>query len=447
MRIKTVLRAAIDITGPWLIGDSMRDGDRHTTPLRDIDGVPEVPTASLAGSLRHHFARHQPQRVTGLFGTEPQGNDDGGLTPSRLRMLGTTVQFTSKASTSVRTTTSVDPESGSARRHTLRTDEYVDSDARVHVYMSVDGVLDPVDLQTIKSWVPTVGRRRTNGWGKAQLVELRTGVVDLARRGHLLQWLSGGGPNLIDSFLTASASPTAVETATELLNVRFSTEAGLHIGSGDSAGTHDVQRSVDHEEGASTACRPADIVTSAGVPIVPSSTWRGIIRAQCAFILRSIGCDDTTTDAAISAVFGDHRHRGTLTFHDSTIESTLTNTAARKPGAFATADDRVSTADHVSIDRITGGARAGLLFCERIARGHVTLRVTVERPDELPAWLPGLLRHVVHDIHDGFLGVGGRTTRGLGTLRLTDPSSVPPGGGIAPADVAATLSTQELTPA
>jgi hypothetical protein len=40
-------------------------------------------------------------------------------------------------------------------------------------------------------------------------------------------------------------------------------------------------------------------------------------------------------------------------------------------------------------------------------------------------WVRNLIWHVLRDIDDGLIGVGSRTTRGLGTLRLTSQSEDP----------------------
>ena len=78
----------------------------------------------------------------------------------------------------------------------------------------------------------------------------------------------------------------------------------------------------------------------------------------------------------------------------------------------------------MGIDRVSGGARDALLFqTEPLTAGRLHLRI--DALDEADPWVRNLIWHVVRDIDDGLIGVGSRTTRGLGTLRLTSPSEDP----------------------
>ena len=77
---------------------------------------------------------------------------------------------------------------------------------------------------------------------------------------------------------------------------------------------------------------------------------------------------------------------------------------------------------HVGIDRVTGGSRDALLFqTAPLISGQLQLRIDALGPVE--PWVRNTIWHVLRDISDGLIGVGSRSTRGLGTLRLTDPPS------------------------
>ena len=78
---------------------------------------------------------------------------------------------------------------------------------------------------------------------------------------------------------------------------------------------------------------------------------------------------------------------------------------------------------HVAIDRVSGGATDRLLFSEEVVlSGRFHLRVEAEVG--VPDWAANLLRAVVRDMHDGYVGVGSDTARGLGTVRALDPPPV-----------------------
>ena len=50
------------------------------------------------------------------------------------------------------------------------------------------------------------------------------------------------------------------------------------------------------------------------------------------------------------------------------------------------------------------------------------MKLTICALGTIADWQHDLLRHVVRDIHDGLIGVGGGAQRGQGTLRLTTAS-------------------------
>jgi CRISPR/Cas system CSM-associated protein Csm3 (group 7 of RAMP superfamily) len=148
-----------------------------------------------------------------------------------------------------------------------------------------------------------------------------------------------------------------------------------------------------------------------------------VFRTRAEFILRSIGmptCNSTderpcgspkciTCDlfgyTGSEAGEGPVGRRGALRFRTSTITGSRT---VRKT--------------HVAIDRFTGGARRGQLFTEEVLEGAQTcLEVVVP---EHHSWALPLLDWVAWDIHEGFVGVGHGTTRGLGSLRLKQSKSV-----------------------
>ena len=74
----------------------------------------------------------------------------------------------------------------------------------------------------------------------------------------------------------------------------------------------------------------------------------------------------------------------------------------------------------MGIDRVSGGSRDALLFrTAPITSGRLALQI--DALGEIQPWVRNVIHHVLRDIDDGLIGVGSRTTRGLGTLRLADP--------------------------
>jgi CRISPR/Cas system CSM-associated protein Csm3 (group 7 of RAMP superfamily) len=406
--IRTVLRLTVELTGPWLVGDPTGTGELDTVPLREPDGSPQVPATSLAGSLRDHLRRWPGVAEQDWMG-ERRGRDDDRGAPSRLRVLG--VRLSGGGRSSRRTTTAVCAWTGSARRATLRREEYIDAPTALTVYLAHPGEPDPVLTAAIAGWQPVVGRRRTHGWGRATITEFRYGRVDLRDREQLLAWLAGGGPSLVDTLATVPVEPRPDGSGEDLVSVRCRVVDGLHIGTGEPV----APLGGDGAE-PDRATPVAGTVIRDGAAYVPAASWRGVFRAHAGFVLRSLGLPDHRTDEWTAELFGSCGRRGQLTFHDAALS---------EPAS----DDHW----HVGIDRITGGARPGLLFGERTVRGTLRLRISADRPEEIPGWTRSVLWHTVRDIADGYLAVGGRTTRGLGTLAVLDPLPAVAGIDLGPA--------------
>ena len=365
-----------------------------------------VPASSLAGSLRAHLG----DRASTLMGHAPT---EEGISASPLRFLGTRVR---SAGTVQRSRTGIDRDRGAADTSKLRTGEFLNPGTRITAYLR----LDRPDLATelfegLRTWSPTVGRGRTNGHGHAVLVELRHRTIDLDTPDGRRAWLTGGGPDL---FADEHTEPVPISTSDgpdepmPLLRLRWQVVDGLHVGNGEKKGEPD---------GPKVALLLRDHL---GRPCVPGSTWKGVLRSRCEFILRSLGaaaCAPTDPPCRVCLVcrgFGFTgrgrevaSQRGLLVFDESTVQ-----------------DAEVGRQAHAPLDRVFGGVTDGLLFTEEVVRhGGLTLGVRRTGPVDqtTEAHLVALLTLACHDIHHGLVGLGGSTTRGLGTLRLVgDPDDL-----------------------
>lgn len=379
-----------------------------------------LPASSLAGSLRAHLRVEldEPSFAT-VMGGEPgrAGEPEPGTpAPSALRFCGTRVE---PAGIVRRTRTAIDRDRAAADEHTLRTSEFLLPGSRITVFLRLDMEKfadHPVDwddivtrlLDSLARWAPTIGRGRTTGHGRAVLVELRRRTVDLDTPAGRKVWLTGGGPGLFEEHTTSVAIPVPTEPD-PLLSPRWRIVDGLHVGTGERGGRR--------EDGPDVAQVARD---QHGRPLVPGSTWKGVLRSRCEFILRSLGAPGCApTDPAcgrclICTGFGftgpgrdAPSQRGLLVFSDSTVEG-----------------GEVIRQAHAPQDRVFGGVRDGLLFTEEVVRGgEATLTVRTTGAEPVPDGLHALLTLACQDIHHGLVGVGGSTTRGLGTLRRVGDTS------------------------
>ncbi len=321
-------------------------------------------------------------------GGAPEGTDGDRVTPSALRLLGTTV---GAPATQVVRSTAIDRTRGAARQKTLRSSETGSAGTSVQLFARYDGRPDTELLQKLAAWRPAVGGGRTVGLGQAHLAALRWGTLDLANRDGLRMWLLSGGTGLFDAVATHNA-PLPGHAAGPWLQARWRIVDGLLI--------------ADRAEGSTTRVWLRD-----GQPYIEGSSLKGVLRSRAEFILRSLGepaCDGTgpgCDDCLVCMLFGSRGRRGSLSVRGAPIELA-----------------RVERWPHVAIDRITGGAAEGRLFEEEVVvAGRFDLVVNALDGGAHPAGRR-LVLQVLADFHDGLCGIGGRSTRGLGTIQLEDPT-------------------------
>lgn len=410
------LRAPGGVAAPEQLGDHVRV---HAPLARDPAGAPYVPAGSLAGSLRAHLG----DRATVLMGSDPgEKDEDTELTPSPLWFCGTRV--VPSGDSQVRTRTAVDRQRGAADTGLLYTSEHLPPGSTVTAYLRLNKpeLYDEL-VDALRSWTPYIGGGRTTGHGRAVVTGLRHRTIDLGTPEGRRAWLTEGGPAMFpDDGVGEIAVGRPVEPPV-LLELPWRIADGLHIGTGESRRPEGEEREIwevllDHR----------------GRPYVPGSTWKGVLRARCEFLLRSLDLDASIPTAGrpcetcaictpivkcarrtcvICTAFGyvtdgdadeaGHGRRGALIFDDAPIT-----------------DATVGRRTHVALDRVFGGARPQNLYTDEVVEsGTLTLRVRTDTgvPDELPL-IRAVLTLACLDLHHGLIGIGGATTRGMGTLRL-----------------------------
>lgn len=410
--------------------------DQVKHPLsRDAHGCPYLPASSLAGSLRAHLRRHHANRTETLMGEEPgtrtsstrwetenPGEDQPPARPSAIRFLGTRIEQSADDTDlelARRGRTAVDRHRAAPANHTLRTDELLPPGTRISCWLRVDDqALHAQVLAALADWRPTIGGGRSTGLGRARVATARYQTLDLDTPEGRARWLTQGGEDLF-----AGGTALDLEAAQPEVVLRASWEVvdGLSITTGDPELDEVTGRTVAR---VLTGQFPTGDGNRTRLPYVPGSTWKGVLRSQVEYILRSLGlppCDSTGPDGTcgecdVCIAFGytteddngdSVGQRALLHFADSPIT-----------------DAALSVRQHVALDRFTGGAAAGLLYARQVVdTGHLTLTVTCDPDLTTPAVPPlalAALRLACYDLHAGQLGLGGATTRGLGTTRRRD---------------------------
>lgn len=411
IRLVLTLQAPGGVAGPEQQSERSIDLPLATAP--GLDGPePHVPVTSLAGSLRASLAADPElaNHVEELMGPPPNRDDEDELAASALRMLGTQLD---SAGTVSRVRVAINRERRAAAAGSgLRHSQHLAPGTRITAYMQLDqpelwGVL----RSGLQRWQPYVGGDRTVGHGASAVKEIHHRFVDLNTAEGRRAWLTTRGPDLFDPETMTPVPVPESRASNAYFSARWTIVDGLHIGVGGPPGREPQ------------AADPV-LALEDNTPYVPGSTWKGVLRSRCEFILRSLGVpactprasDDVGVEACpppcgeclVCHAFGspgtdEHPGRqGSLAFDNSDISGAVVDAAQ----------------PHVALDRVVGGAHRGLLFFEQVVRtGQLTL--TVRALHETPREVHALLVLACRDIHDGYLGVGGSSHRGQGTLERT----------------------------
>lgn len=397
------------------VSDPHADGAVDLSLHRARDGAVWTPPSSLAGSLRAHLGADAER----WLGSRPPRRGDPPLTPSRLRFLGTDTDLS--AEVDIRRSTAIDPRRGAAATGTLRAAQVAPAGTTVTLYLRVDDAsateLDGL-TDLIASWRPVIGRGRSTGHGRARVTEVRWRQIDLATPAGVREWLLSGRAGLFpERGWTGGRAVPAPEPVDPYLALRFVIAGALHIGGGRS--DRDDPAEPDNRD------NRAPILTESGSVVIPATTWKGLLRSRCGYILRSCGRPACLPPAPKQAAC---RECMLCELFGWTGTSSRSGEPVGRVGRLATADSpvtgQVTHRNHVGIDRFTGGARRSLLFSDEVVEsGEVVLQLSTTDPaDRLGPAERGLLLLAVRDLHDGLVGVGRATTRGYGSLALAADS-------------------------
>jgi CRISPR/Cas system CSM-associated protein Csm3 (group 7 of RAMP superfamily) len=247
--------------------------------------------------------------------------------------------------------------------------------------------------------------------------------VDLTSRTSLLAALSG------------DAKPTPIEpddTADDVLRIRLDwrTKRPVLVGAAAPTATADLAPLLSY--------RPE---SDGSVPVLPGASVKGVLRSAAERVVRTLRdtgppddnfvaeLDATAELPVFEAVFGSRERAGAARIADTAA------TVSASPDAVSWSRERT----HVAIDRWTGGASEGRLFTVDETQGVTWSDLEIELdlhivPKELWRAAVLLLGVAVGQLHDGGIGFGHGTTRGLGEIevtgtQVTTPDGIPPYSG------------------
>lgn len=416
---QTLIKLQLTITDRWGVGaaPAVNDGVHLAVAKdpRDPGGLgarPHIPGSSLAGALRAHLqlvesASYAESWLGPAPGAREQTvhNTGGGVdvaarrVASPLAILGV---MPVPMGIHLRGTTAIDPERGAAAASALRSEEWVDP-GDVVVVMLHNGRPDHALLERLDTWRPVIGRGRSTGMGRASVTAREHLTKDLSRASDLTWWLSSERLAWyraeLDPAQPSGEAAIAQDPPPRQWHLRV--VEPVHLGGGETLSARRADK----------LGQTLHTLKSGDQPVIPGSSWKGVFRHRVAAILSAVGAEEADADSILTALFGDSSGgRGLLRFDDSLGQQT--NLIERQ---------------HVAIDRFTGGARDGALFRVEAMEEGTTLTLTVAPTSELPDSVWNLLAHVIRDLHDGLIGIGGFVSRGYGHVALADGPPQNPG--------------------
>jgi CRISPR/Cas system CSM-associated protein Csm3 (group 7 of RAMP superfamily) len=387
------VKLRMDTPGGVTAQEALPDVDNVLPLRRDTTGRPHLPGTTVAGSLRAHCATYEelgPEKT--LFGIA----NDVERIPSSIQVLGT--RYLGDTNGTVRHRTAIDRERGAPANTMLHGVTVLPAGTEFDIVLSWDNPdhREEPFLRALQEWRPRLGRGASHDAGRCSVVGLGHRKYDLTTVHGLHTWLHLRFP---DDYPAPEPLAEPQRPLEPDYDVTFEIIDGLHISAGKPTADSTSDGPIINE-----------VLRSDGRLVVPGSTLKGNLRSRAEYVCRVVGagaCADRRCGEChpcrLFGFSGESRNarRAKIAVSDSVIDN-------------ATTDLRT----HVAIDRFTGGAREQLLFTDEVVTaGRFRLRVYALEPlDDVDRLL---IDTVLTDLHDGLVGIGGRTTAGLGTVRIT----------------------------
>ena len=373
--------------------------------LRDADGSPFIPAASIAGAARSFLARLSKSWTEYQKGDESTvlkrlfGGADEKDTMSALIVADAACK---NSQTSIRDGVRVDNRSGSAADGAKFDVEVVERGTEFELCLECiireeddNSELKKLFLALLYGFQQgdiRLGARTRRGYGHGKVASWEIRDLKMDNPEDVMAWLRDKVWCRPASKLTPGPLPSDQRQYFRL-EADFILRTSLLIRSSPSDP------------------KAPDMVHlhSAGEPVVPGTSFAGAFRHRASLIAATIGwCED-----AVSEIFGP--------VHEQKAEDQQKDLWASRIWIEEKLVKNVESRwqDRVAIDRFTGGSLQSALFNEKPifpkkSTPHLKLKLTLEEPDDAEI---GLLFLTLRDFWHGHAALGGETSNGRGTLQ------------------------------
>jgi len=415
------------VTGTLVLESPAHFGNGDADPLTDMpllmdeaSETPLLPGTSIAGALRNYLRERAlgfGKKETGetlaskLFGSARQ-SDEGEQSP-----LIVFDAVSKKFGAELRDGVAIDAETRTAADEKKFDLQLLAAGSefpmRFELLVSKDGPALRQALATALTGLEqgeiTLGARKRRGFGQVKVKHWQVWKYNLGDKNGLLAWLAS------ERGWLPAASEQAGATLAEKLETTLSEQdirASAHLEATFSIdGTLMIRSGFgESDSGPDMVHLHAARVGGKAKPVIPGTSWAGILRHRALKIARTVSGDDQ--EASLAFVDG--------MFGPSVVERGEKNAKASRvsirEAEITDVDSLVVT--RVKIDRFTGGAFESALFSEQPAVGNSRTQVKLDltlrnpQPEEI-----GLLLLLLKDLWTGDLPIGGESGVGRGRLK------------------------------
>ena len=410
----------------------------------DADNQPYIPASSLRGYLRDIISQHQEDALNDLFGLARQESDNkedinkesGNIGALRVYdALWGVNQATSQAQ--LISQTSINPLTATAKEHHLLTHAVVDSNSVFDLTIELDNASQQ-QLTLILKALNTLGQEYGGKLGKAKTsgqgsISWEHKELKVLTEEKFIKWLEPKNTKSLSAFyqsyLVISEMNTLVEEAkaqafvnnSKQITVTLAAQSPILINDPKACTEIAKQREKnnkdtekDKDKNSADLLFIPDLLFSQAnkQAIIPGSSLKGWVRAQCRKILLTlINSADSTlennldVDAIVNKLFGSTEQQGLIEFNHARASFT---------------EDEIHQQTFTAIDRFTGGVKPGALYQAEAIWPKEPFSLQIRYQDnKLKDWMRLLLLFMIRDAAQGDLILGWGKSKGYGRLILS----------------------------
>ena len=378
------------LESPLSIGNGVAELTDHDL-IRDSKGIPFIPATSLAGVFSHYLEKE----YKGIFA--PSKNDEKILSPFFI----SDAELINSTGTSIRNGVKVkeDKTTEDGAKFDI---EILEQGAEFQFRIEVT-VRDDNDNETMEKVVDILianlncgnillGMKSTRGFGKVSIEKVLRKTFTAKQLDEMIAFDKYDGKQYDDDYKIK----TELEgDKFDILTVKLKQLGGISIRS------YIAQKGeVDFEH-----------IKSNGTPVIPGTSWNGMILKQVKYYNKLI-CDETKTTYNLDNWFGYVENKKARASSVIVEESKIDNS-------------KELTITRNKIDRFSGGATDTALFNEKACfNGDTSLTIKVKKEITIDDkkyknnYVLGLIGLVIKDISNGLIALGGQTSIGRGVFEV-----------------------------